>query len=287
MLQSGTLEPARGVAIGGDSDRAHTLEALDGIFRRLLSAFPSDFRRSANQGSEITPRHIRNYLASHAHHFADVIEQVLRWAPGKHIAEVGVAYGATLLCLRDVYGYHVHAFELPENIPALCRGLQAEGVDVEGWDLYDVAAAENGERAFDFLICSEVVEHLFVDLATVVERMRPRVRVGGRLLLTTPNLYRLSNLFYVCNGRNICEAHPDVPTYQNGHVVDGRGHPREYAVREVAQAFADVHWHLHRIWTVGATSCESWRCRVLARLLRSYLPYPLGQMVFAVAERVG
>jgi SAM-dependent methyltransferase len=254
------------------------------IEERLLNAFPNDFCHHDSQGWQITKQHIERYLRGHRDHNVELISQVLQWAPGRQIAEVGVAYGATLLCLRDVFGYEVHGYELPSNIPAYCEGLQAERIPIEGWDLYE-GNPPIPEGAFDMMICSEVVEHLYVNLSTVLERIRPYLRIGGRLLLTTPNIYSLARVMWVLRGRNICEEHGSVPRYEKGLVVDARQHPREYTFAEVKSAFEAPQWRLCKIWPYGAFSKRSIRQLALQLILKWILPYPVNKVLFAVGER--
>lgn len=118
-----------------------SLNSLISIEEKIINSFPNDFCRRDSQGWQITKKHIERYFRGHRDHSIELISQVLKWAPGRKIAEVGVAYGATLLYLRDVFGYEVYGCELPSNIPAYCKGLQAERIPIEGWDLYEGKSA--------------------------------------------------------------------------------------------------------------------------------------------------
>lgn len=285
MLGDGYHRLVSGRRSHASNDREDLCRMLDAVAGRLLSGFPLDSRRTDNQGGVITKEHVERYLRRHRALHADAVQAVRTWAPGRRVGEIGPAYGAQLLCLRTVYDYQVHAFELPENIPIYCGGLQTAGIRVDGWDLYE-SAPQHARRDFDLLICSEVVEHLYVALPVLVENMRPALRVGGRLLLSTPNLYRLSNISRIFSGNNICEAHPSIGHKRAGLVTDAREHPREYTCKEIENAFARSHWRLLRLWTAGEeTLTGRWRSRIRARLLRWTLPYPVGKTIFVVAER--
>ena len=266
------------------NNRRKILNSLGSAEERLLKAFSSDFCHLDNQGGKITKSHIERYLHSHREHYVELVNQVLIWTPGRRIAEVGVAYGLTLLCLRDIYGYEVYAYELRENIPVYCKGLHRGGVPVHSWNLYD-GNPPVAKGAFDMVICSEVVEHLYINLSAVLERIRPCLRIGGRLLLTTPNFYSAANVLRVIRGKNICQEHPSNPRYENGLVLDAREHIREYTFAEVRNAFTIPKWQLRKIYSFGIPSANNVKQNLLYSLSKWLLPYPVNNTLLAVSER--
>jgi 2-polyprenyl-3-methyl-5-hydroxy-6-metoxy-1,4-benzoquinol methylase len=56
---------------------------------------------------------------------------------------------------------------------------------------------------FDVIFFSEVIEHLPMPGHIALERLRNVLRPGGTLICTTPNLYRLRNVFYMAFGLQI------------------------------------------------------------------------------------
>ena len=259
-------------------------KSIISIEEKLLNALPTDFCQHDGQGWPITKQHIEKYLLEHRDHNVELVSQVLLWAPGRKIAEVGVAYGAPLLCLRDSFGCDVHGYELNRNIPAYCKGLQVQGVPIKSWDLYEKNPPV-AEETFDMIICSEVVEHLYVNLPTILERIRPYLRIGGKLLLTTPNIYSLTRVVWVLRGRNICEEHSSIPRYEKSLVVDARAHPREYTFAEVRAAFEIPQWRLCKVWSSGTFLKRTIRDLALHGIFKLILPYPVNRVLFAVGER--
>jgi 2-polyprenyl-3-methyl-5-hydroxy-6-metoxy-1,4-benzoquinol methylase len=80
-------------------------------------------------------------------------------------------------------GAHVIGIELDEDAAAEARGVCEEVLvgDVESMEL------PFPEHSFDVVLCGDVIEHLR-DAERFLDRVRPLLRPGGRLVLTTPNV---------------------------------------------------------------------------------------------------
>lgn len=81
---------------------------------------------------------------------------------------------------------------------ALRRGFSWTGIDVTPGSQVDFLIEENvpwpfEENSFDFVLCTEVLEHAR-DVEHVVSEMTRVVRVGGQILVTVPFLYPLHGL---------------------------------------------------------------------------------------------
>jgi SAM-dependent methyltransferase len=81
------------------------------------------------------------------------------------------------------------------------------------------------DGAVDFVIFTEVLEHLFRDPAKVVSEMNRTLRVGGRLFLTTPNACGYDVL------QNIIEQKTPNARNQFYHRIES-GHPHLWTARE-------------------------------------------------------
>ncbi len=79
--------------------------------------------------------------------------------------------------------------------------LQQNGIDTFQWNL----ACEDSpvDRQFNVIFFSEVIKHLPVPGHVALERLRKRLRPGGLLLCSTPNLYRLRNIYFLVTGRRL------------------------------------------------------------------------------------
>ncbi len=79
---------------------------------------------------------------------------------------------------------------------------------------------------FDLVLFCEVLEHFIVDPYHALLELHRTLKVGGHLLLTTPNVARLENVARILDGHNIYDPY-------SGHGPHGR-HNREYTRHEVA-----------------------------------------------------
>ena len=105
--------------------------------------------------------------------------------------------------------------------------------------------------------------------------------------MTTPNIFRAGNLMRMFHGANLSESHPSEVRRRHGVVLDGRTHPREYTLFEVASAFrSQAPWHLLRVWTCLTQSVKR-DLGFFARLLvlKTVFRFPMKDFIFAVAER--
>jgi SAM-dependent methyltransferase len=82
------------------------------------------------------------------------------------------------------------------------------------------------DARFDLVYFCEVLEHFIVDPFYALSEITRCLKVGGHLVLTTPNVARLENVARMIAGSNLYDPY-------SGHGPHGR-HNREYTRHEVA-----------------------------------------------------
>jgi SAM-dependent methyltransferase len=108
------------------------------------------------------------------------------------------------------------------------KDLNNQGIKTFVWNL--ALADPPIDQKFDIIFFSEVIEHLPIPGYIPLARLRSILRPGGLLLCSTPNLYRLRNIFFLASGRQIFD-HFALPGAQ------GYGHVLEYSLEHLAWQF--------------------------------------------------
>lgn len=142
-------------------------------------------RLSARWGRDLQPRlGLPAWLTGFARRRGERMALPFGWqelaglAPGR-LVDVGCGSGATV-ALAAQLGWQAQGIEMDD---AAVRSAQAFGLAVEQGG-YERLSAYPG--AFDAVVCSHVIEHVF-DPRAMVRLMWDALRPGGVLLLSTPN----------------------------------------------------------------------------------------------------
>ncbi|MFM6003724.1 MAG: class I SAM-dependent methyltransferase, partial [Sphaerospermopsis kisseleviana] len=141
--------------------------------KQIVSAYVNKPEAFDCYGYSVTLQTVNDYLSSQRERLHEVLYRTLVHARGKSIAEIGVAFGSCLIPLVENYGFEVTGYEIAENILIYCSALTNNNIDVLPLNLYD---DDSSPKTHDFLIFSEVLEHLFMDVDTVLERLSKFVK---------------------------------------------------------------------------------------------------------------
>jgi SAM-dependent methyltransferase len=214
-------------------------------FQRLSAAYPS----SKFELTDGIP-----WIVSQARRHHHIVDEYLRYrdragAPAPRILDVG-AYPGTLLKLLRV--------SLGER--GLMAGVGLEGSDefVDDLRRYDIefrkanldpiihvddpgvrslpARIPYDDGSFDFVFCTEALEHMLDPLVCLREIFRVLAPRGG-FLMTTPNLARAANRFKLLWGTSISFPLHQSIMYNKGN---WRPHMREYTLAELRALFRDA-----------------------------------------------
>jgi SAM-dependent methyltransferase len=140
--------------------------------------------------------------------------------------------------------------------------LGGNGVETVVWNL--CSEAQPFLDRFDVIFLSEVIAHLPFPPHIVLERLRKGLRPGGKLICSTPNLYRLRNVVYLACGIRLFDYFREVKKGWPGAILDYSADHLRWQLEEAG--FRDCRIELRQFHH----NPGHW----LARLL-SWLAYPL------------
>jgi SAM-dependent methyltransferase len=102
--------------------------------------------------------------------------------------------------------------------------LRDRGIRTFHWDL--LSNAEPFQGVFDRVFLCEVMAHVPAPPHTYLNRLRRALRPGGRIIVTTPNLYRLRNVASMLLGAKVFDrfALPEAGQWGGGFIDFSRDH---------------------------------------------------------------
>jgi SAM-dependent methyltransferase len=159
--------------------------------------------------------------------------------------------------------------------------IERYALDIRRCDV-ERAALPFAEGTFETILFAETLEHLRVDPLFALSEINRVLAPGGRLLLTTPNLYSAQNIARFLAGRGITDALEEFSKLRRlGHM----GHVREYTRAEVRRLL-DAHG-----FRILARDCRHYhyprsKRGLLARAVFAVLPRRLRTYQVVVAEKV-
>jgi SAM-dependent methyltransferase len=109
------------------------------------------------------------------------------------------------VCVADIGGEHLDY-------------VRSQGLSAQQWNL--CSHEQPFEAEFDFIFFSEVIEHLPVPGHLVLERLKTALKPGGKIICSTPNLYRLRNIVYMALAKQIYDYFYMPSDRGLGHVIE-------------------------------------------------------------------
>ena len=250
------------------------------VSEREMREFLGDFEQQVDLDalSSSDRESCRYWLRYEAPRWADTVSLVLASSP-RRVLDVGCDFGVCALFMIRRLGLEVVGLELPSRAADLGAYWQANGLDVRPCDIIaDPLPCEPVD--FDVIVATEVIEHLRCPPETALKRLVPLLEPGGRLVVTTPNVCRLSNIVRLIEGRNLTPPLADVAGQTDAHPTDDWYHLRELTPREAVEALeaaglTDVHLHMSACWDGPRSS----GARSLARKLLKTAWYPVAKVL--------
>lgn len=176
---------------------------------------------------EPLPKADDQFIAVWSDHYACISEIA---EPKGCILEIGSGYGVLAVGLARISGHNVWTTEHPSRQyifkDEYRRFLKTSGVQLVANDLKEGIPFTSA--VFDQVYFCDVIEHLmFQDVITTMNEISRVLRINGDLIVSTPNINRLSSLFRIIKGYS---ANPPLNVARCGETY---GHIREFAPNEL------------------------------------------------------
>jgi 2-polyprenyl-3-methyl-5-hydroxy-6-metoxy-1,4-benzoquinol methylase len=147
------------------------------------------------------------------------------------VLDVGTTLGILPLTLRSM-GINSSACDHP-RFKTYAEWIEREGVPYTSVDLMD-GDLPYASDSFDVITFKQVIEHLPCSPKAVLLSFRRILRPGGLLLLSTPNILRLSSVARLLGRRSI---YPPIEQFFHSD-FPFTGHYREYTLAELKSTLA-------------------------------------------------
>jgi ubiquinone/menaquinone biosynthesis C-methylase UbiE len=135
------------------------------------------------------------------------------------------------------------------------------------------------DETFDFIICSEVIEHLDVDPMFMMSEINRVLKTGGKLILTTPNAVSTHSI------RKMLSGHEPYFYMQYQKDRSPYRHNYEYSVHSLRQVLKASGLE-SEVWTENSFE-DPWPHDVPKLRAIGYNMKNLGDNLFAVGKKVG
>lgn len=160
----------------------------------------------------------------------DLIAMMTEIPAQAKILEIGCGSGATLMSIHQQYpDAKLYGVELSEGSSYIAKMFANVFTgDIEKLDLNELFV----EELFDYIICGDVLEHL-VDPWKVIQKLRNKIKDGGYLLISIPNIMHVSIVQSLLLGNW---------TYQSSGILD-RTHLRFFTLDEIKKIFIQPDYY--------------------------------------------
>jgi SAM-dependent methyltransferase len=224
---------------------------------------------------------MENYLREDFKRFLYTLQLVP--AGQGRLLEIGSnPYFMTMLLQKFTqYELHLMNFFTPEHpLRSIDKKIDNTGkeIDFEYWNVnIEKDNIPFPDHYFDVVLCCEVIEHLTHDPMKALLSIKQKLRSGGILIFSTPNVARLENVSRMLAGVNIYDPY-------SGYGPYGR-HNREYNRHELNMLLTYLGFHVQQIFTadVNTNRSESYYPPQRFLELLRHRSGDLGQYIFGVA----
>lgn len=220
----------------------------------------------------------KEYTKLHQKRFAKELAYLIEIIPpGEIIGEFGAAPFVLTLALKKL-GYQIEAWDIaPERVSKI-PGIEVKKSDLDNWDI-------NENEKYHCIIFMELFEHLRGNLIVTMEGVLRLLKPGGKVLLSTPNLYSFMGIYkFIFKGIAYSSSsdiyHEWNKIREHGHM----GHVREYTVKEMRDFFKKIGFDIEKIVRRPQNMGDGWKNK-LFYLLERLIPRLSSNVLFILKKQ--
>lgn len=165
------------------------------------------------------------YMYSHKYRFEKIFRMIPNTSDSLRILDIGTT-PFTFFLKETFPHYQISTLDRTNLLAERCR---LKGIDLKVCDLDEVLIPYPDE-AFDLVIFSEVLEHIFAPPSELLLEVKRILAKDGTLILGVPNIATILNRIKLLFGITPLD-HPDA-LFKKGW-VHGHGHIHEYTMKEI------------------------------------------------------
>lgn len=186
-----------------------------------------------------------NYARHHRHRLADDLRMIRQTVDhSQRLLELGsLPLFLTLALTRD--GYDVVGLDIaPDRFSEV---VAAHGLDIRAVN-FETHRIPLERASVDVVLCNEVFEHLRIDLIATMREVHRVLKVGGVMMLSSPNMRSLRGLWMLFRHGTSCHIGPDLfDEYDKLRRFGHMGHVREYTATEVSRFLRRIGFSIDRV----------------------------------------
>jgi ubiquinone/menaquinone biosynthesis C-methylase UbiE len=219
-------------------------------------------------GCEYWRKENEHYLQAHMQRFHATLAAIPKGKPGEKLLELGASPYFMTLALHHYCNYTIYLSDgVKNNHPEEASVKLVKRDSCEEYDFtcqsfnVEIDCFPYPDNSFNFVLCSELIEHLALDPTHMLYEIHRILRPGGKVLITTPNVLVLRNLVsLIKHKRNIYYPY-------SGYGVYGR-HNREWTLEELVQLLKGCGFSIE-----NAQIVDTYPHRGYSKVLKSFYPF--------------
>lgn len=208
---------------------------MQNILIRLEKELKSFIRKNPKSGHILY-----DSFVDHKDRYKKDLEVINKYYKGGKILDIGASPFHIMYALKqsgiDITGVDINPNLFKKFIGKYSLSVKKCNIETEKLPFKN--------NVFDFVILTEVFEHLRINPIFVLKEIRRVLKPGGTLLLTTPNLYAVHKIFMFNSGLSFNDAYDEFNKLLSYGYA---GHIREYSTKEMKKFLENTGFKIEKI----------------------------------------